>query len=164
MSNWNTSNYRERKAQRRAKIEPQWITNPETGESFFVRRVGAVAYAAAGQLPYSLTAEAVPKWKEAGVEVAGGDVTEQKKLAESQKSVQLMARIVVEACVTPKIVQVPANDDELALEELDDSDLVYIFKWATGQVGPVALAGGNAGDVATFPKRPGRRSRTGTDS
>lgn len=174
MSNWNTSNYRQRKAQRRAKVEPQWITNPETQEKFFVRRVGAVAYAVAGQMPHNLAADAVKGWAEKGVNVDSTEepdsearaLREKEKEEEGKRNLQLMAKVVCEALVTPKVVAVPNSDEEISIEDLDDSDLMFIFKFATGQLGPVQLVGGEAvpmGSLQNFPKKPGRRSRTGTN-
>lgn len=51
-------------------------------------------------------------------------------------------------------------------EELDDADLLFIFKYASNQVGDVELKGGEVISTANFqvvPKKPGRRSRSGDD-
>lgn len=168
-NNWSTSNYRQRKAARQAKVEPTWQTNPETGEKFLIRRVNAMAYAMAGELPRGLTMEAVEGWKEEGVEVEtpqGKMVLGPKEIAAGRRNIQLMGRIIVESLVTPKVVENPTEDDEITLADLDDSDAQFIVRVATGQTGTVALQGGgamNVADLKSLHKTTGRRARTGTN-
>lgn len=167
-NNWSTSNYRSRRAQRQAKVEPQWYTNPETEEKFFIRRIGGMAYAMAGELPRGLTAEAVEGWKEEGVEVQtsqGKVMVGPREVSEGRRNLQMMGRIIVDALVIPKVVENPAGDDEITLADLDDSDALFIVRIATGQVGSVPLQGGqvmNMAGLKSVPKKAGRRARTGT--
>lgn len=166
MSDWNASNYRRRKAERLAQSTPEWVTNPETGEKFCLRRVGAMAPMVAGFIPHDLTAEAVQAW-EGKVEV--GELTEQKQTVDQgQRDLQLIGRVVGQACVVPKLVNgaTGENENELDPAELDDKDLMFIFRWATGQAG-VPMKGGEVmsrNDLSNFRKRPGRRIRTGDNS
>lgn len=169
MSEWNASNYRRRKAERLALAKPEWIVNPETGEKFCLRKVGAVASMVAGHMPSALTAEAVKGWEQSGVEGVSADVqlTEQQA-KEAQRSLQFIARVVGQACVIPKLVNGPTEvEDELDVSELDDKDLMFIFRWATGQIGSVGLKGGesmNMEDLKSLVKKPSRRIRTGDNS
>lgn len=152
--------YRRRKAQRDQDRPTQWVTNPETSEEFCLRRVGAVGYAVSGALPHNLTNEAVTAWKAAGVEV-GEDVStvvDPKKLQAAQRNVDLIATVVRDACVVPKI------PDELDPLEMNDSDILFIFRWATGQLGSVPLKGGGevaVEDLQNFPERSGEQPGAG---
>lgn len=197
-TNWNASNYQQRRAQRLSKVPPRWYTNPETGEHFFLRKVGAFASVISGMMPSSLTGYAVGQWKESGLEMGDkSSVDTEKILAEGQRDVKMMAKVIAQSCVIPLLVPKdghPASFDPewidlvcnalaekypdfnreeftpesimLDAEDLDDSDVLYIFKCATGQVGGVELKGGKViamDDLETFRKKPGRRSRTGAD-
>lgn len=168
MSKWNTSNYRQRKSERLARLKPEWVKNPETGEEFELRRIGGMAYTIAGYMPHTLTAEAIQGWKAEGVEVSGGDGDlNSKAMEDGKRNLELMAKVVQDACVTPKLVPGATGDDELDPADLDDSDLLFIFRYATGQVGSdgVPLRGGDAirlAEVKSLRKTPGRRARTGT--
>lgn len=169
MSEWNASNYRRRKAERLALAKPEWVVNPETGEKFCLRKVGAVASMVAGHMPSALTAEAVKGWEQSGVEGVSTDVQlTDKQAKEAQRSLQFIARVVGQACVIPKLVNGPTEvEDELDVSELDDKDLMFIFRWATGQVGSVGLKAGesmNMEDLKSLSKKPGRRIRTGDNS
>lgn len=169
---WNKAGYRQRKAARQDKIEPEWITNPETGESFFVRRVSPMAYAIAGVMANDLVNDAVEAWKEQGVEATGEDKAKTQAEQEAanragQRNVALMARVLQDALVIPKLVVGGTGENELDPSEVDGSDLLYFFKWATGQAGMIGMRGGeamNVDDLARFRKKPGRRTRVGTDS
>lgn len=163
---WSASKYRANKAKRREQITPEWVTNPETGAEFLVRKVGAMAHMIAGVLPSALTATAATAWKEQGVGVdAEGQSAPQ--LDEALRDLQLIGKVVMEACVTPKLTLNPQNEDELDPAELDDLDIMFIFRYATGQVGAVAMKGGKTADIKSlesFRKKPGRRDRTRDDS
>lgn len=163
---WSASNYRANKAKRQAEVKPEWVTNPETRESFYLRKVGTMAPMLAGYIPHHLTVDAITAWKEKGVgdDSPQSQVVTQEAIAEGQKDLQLMARVVAEACVIPKIVPKATKDDEIEMADLDDKDVLFIFRWASGQIGGIQLAGGqamNVADLKSVPKKPGRRVRTG---
>lgn len=198
-TNWNASNYQKRKAQRQAKVPPRWYTNPETGEHFFLRRVGAFASVISGMMPSALTGYAVGQWKEAGLDVGDNESssTAETSVVESQRDMKMMARVLAQSCVIPLLIpreghkgnfdsewhdlvcnalaeKYPDFDQKeftpesimLEAEELDDSDLLFIFRCATGQVGDVELKGGKVmsmNDLEAFRKKPGRRSRAGNN-
>lgn len=162
---WSASNYRANKAKRMESLPANWVTNPETGAEFLLRKVGAMAPMIAGMMPSALTAKAVEAWKEAKVEGLDSPAV-QPQVEEVQRDLQLMARVVQEACVIPKLVHNPQKEDELDPAELDDKDLMFIFRYATGQIGEVKLKGGKVMDVTdleSFRKRPGVRQRTRSD-
>lgn len=165
-NNWKASDYRKRKAERQELIEPEWVTNPETNESFYLRRVGAMALLVAGQMPASLTAEAVKAWEQEGVEGAEANAQVKQPTDEGQRDTKLIARVVSQACVIPKLVDGATAEDELDPAELDDKDLLFIFRWATGQVGSVPMKGGetmNVADLKSVRKKPRRSAGAGDD-
>lgn len=156
--------YRRRKAQRDQDRPTQWVTNPETGEEFCLRRVGAVGYAISGALPHNLTNEAVTAWKAAGLAVGEEAAVDPKKLAAAQRNVDLIAVLVRDACVVPKIVTGASADDEMDPLEMNDSDILFIFRWATGQIGSLPLKGGEevkVADLQEFPELPDQLPGTG---
>lgn len=160
---WSASKYRANRQKRQESTKPEWATNPETGESFFLRRVDLFAEVLEGYLPSNLTADAVMAWRETGV---GGDspLPEISK-EDGEKNLARMARIIQESCVLPKIVLEPKGDDEIALKELDGKDAIFISRWATGQIGNVEV-GGKVMDMTklkSVPKKPGLRARAGND-
>lgn len=165
---WSTSNYRSKRTQKLEKQAPQWVTVP-SGAEFLLRKVGMMAYAIAGQMPRSLSSEAVEAWEEQGIDSGEPQtkVVTNERIEEGQRNVVLMARIVQQACVLPKLTPNPQSDDEMDPAELDDDDVLFIVRYATGQLGTVNLQGGQVmhmADLKSVPKKPGRRIRTGTDS
>lgn len=168
MTQWNASNYRANKAKRLQEVKPEWVVNPETKEKFLLRRVGAMASMLAGYMPHNLTNKAIKAWKEKGIEVEGETKVTPQQAADGEKELQMMAKIVHQACVLPKLVANPTADDELDPSELDDKDVMFIFRFATGQVNAsgVPLVGGQVmpmGNLENFRKKPGRRIRTRND-
>jgi hypothetical protein len=171
MSNWSASNYRQRIAKRLALQKPEWVTNPETGATFLLRRVGAMAAMIANHMPTvpAFADQVAKNWKDAGVDVGealpGIPVVTPEKIAEGERDLKLMARVVGQACVIPKLVSGGSAEDELDPAEMDDSDVLFIFRWATGQVGNVK--GGEIAtmdDLSRFRKRPARGPRTRNDA
>lgn len=160
---FNKEEYLRKKAERDQGRSAEWVTNPETSAEFKLRRVGAVGYAISGALPHNLTNEAVTAWKAAGLEI-GDDVSatvDPKKLQAAQRNIDLIATVVRDACVDPKI------PDELSPLEMNDSDILFIFRWATGQIGSVSLKGGEEVPVAVlqeFPEQSDQQPRVGDSS
>lgn len=205
MSNWNASNYRNRKLARQAARPAQWYTNPKTQEKFFLRSAGAMAYTASGFTPSNLKKTALEGWAQQGVEVEVGDtkVTITPTMIEEQKRNNVFfARVIYDAGVVPTLVAggedleevkeralrncevAWANDPEwkglddaakleraaeviMPLEDLDEDDGLFIFQCATGQLDTngLPLRGGQVVQMdalKSVPKKPSRRSRTGT--
>lgn len=163
---WNKADYFKQKAKRFEKVVPQWATNTETGASFYLRRVDATAYAISGAMPHNLTNDAVEGWKEAGVEIPESPSPSRQQIADGNRNVELMARVCQQACVIPKLVKGGTGADELDPADLDASDVVFIFKWATGQYGLIELQGGaamNVADLKSVPAKSRKRAGTGTD-
>src|SRR5207244_10062474 len=117
---FNKEEYLRKKAERDQSRPVQWVANPETGAEFKLRRVGAVGYAISGALPHNLTNEAVTAWKAAGLEVGedGAATVDPEKLQAAQRNIDLIATVVHDACVDPKI------PDELSPLEMNDSDIL----------------------------------------
>jgi hypothetical protein len=171
---WDSSGYLQRKAERLEQVPPKWHTNPETGEKFLIRRVGAVAYAVVGAMPDLFSADALQAWAEKGVkppepkdtnddEAEEDDLT--KRRQEGRRNIELMARVVQQACVIPKLVKGAKNPGELDPAFLDDSDITFIFRVGTGQAdgSTVDLKGGESmkvQDLKSVPKRSGKGART----
>lgn len=173
---WSASNYLKRKAKRSEKVEPQWFTNPETGERFFIRPRGAMAFVVAGQMQHVLTDDAVNGWRKNGLELSKSedededeDQSEAEDLAklieQGERQARVMAQVIHESCVIPKIVLNPKKPDELSINDLEESDLFFIFRVATGQQGnlPVKLKGGESTTVANIKSVSSKsRKRSGT--
>jgi hypothetical protein len=171
--NWSASDYLKRKAKRQEKVEPQWFTNPDTGEKFLIRPRGAMAFVVAGQMQHVLTDDAVNGWHKNGLEISKADDDEDQSEAEDlaklieqgERQARIMARVIHESCVLPKIVLRAKKPGELEITELEESDMFFIFRVATGQQGnlPVALKGGESTTVANLKSVSGKsRKRSGT--
>lgn len=109
MTNWNASNYKQRKAERLALVKPEWIINPETQEQFYLRKVGGLMSSVlAGYMPAGLTSVAVEAWKEKGVEGLDVDsvasfaatLTPEQREAGERETAEV-SRIVQRMCVIP---------------------------------------------------------------
>jgi hypothetical protein len=197
MSNYNTSNYLRRKAERLALTPPQWVQNPETQEWFYLRVVGPMmATIISGVMPAALTSYAVGQWQDAGMEINSEQGNDSAKATD--RDVIMMGKIVSRSCVIPILIpqgheRPTVYDPEhlkvitdalsqkyedfnatnfdpqsimLDAEDLDDSDITFIIEWATGQVGKVGLAGGqamNVADLKSVPKKLNRGSRTSSN-
>lgn len=172
---WSASDYLKRKAKRREKVEPQWFTNPDTGEKFYIRPRGAMAFVVAGQMQHVLTDDAVNGWQKNGLEISKADDDEDedkseaeelsKLIEQGERQARVMARVIHESCVLPKIVLRAKKPGELEITELEESDMFFIFRVATGQQGnlPVALKGGESTTVANIKSVSGKsRKRAGT--
>jgi len=168
---WSASDYLKRKAKRQEKVEPAWFTNPDTGERFLIRPRGAMAFVVAGQMQHVLTDDAVNGWQKNGLELPKADDDEEneeqseaenlKKLIEQgEQHARVMARVIHESCVIPKIVLKPKKPDEIEITDLEESDMFFIFRVATGQQGnlSVPLKGGESTTVADL-KSVSRKSR-----
>lgn len=108
MSNWNASNYRQRKALRLAQVKPEWIINPETGEQFYLRQVGGMLGSImAGYMPGSLTKIAVEAWREKGVEGTLPSAEEiaatltPEQISDAADETETLSRIAQDSCVIP---------------------------------------------------------------
>lgn len=138
MNNWNASNYRQRTAQRLASIAPHWETNPDTGEEFYLRKVGSLMSSVlAGYMPSGLTKVAVEAWKEKGVaglenlsELTAGLTPEQ--LAQGEREIETTCRFVQQACVIPLLStqspdEVEFTDEwrEAAIKGLTEKDPAF---------------------------------------
>lgn len=160
---WSREKYLQKRAEQREKQEPEWVTNPDTGNEFFLRRVGAMAYAVAGAMPHNLTNKAFESWQEKGitpVEIALGKRIDPRDVEKANRDVALMAKVIGQACMIPKLVPgcTGENDDEIDPVDLDDSDVLFIFKYGTGQVGGIKLKDGEqveSEDLQTFSEQPG---------
>lgn len=113
MSNWNASNYRQRKSQRLVQVKPEWITNPDTGEQFYLRNSRALMSSVlAGYMPSALTEAAVEAWKEKGVAGLEGignstDVASvvasltPEQIEAGNRNMQRLSGIIQQCCVIP---------------------------------------------------------------
>lgn len=169
---WLASDYLKRKAERREKTPPQWFTNPDTGEKFCIRPVGAMVFVVAGQMQHVLTADAVDAWQKEGIELSTNGHDEEseeqdlaKLIEQGNHHAQIMAKVLQTACVIPKIVLKAKKPGEIDITDLEDSDLKFIYRVATGQQGNAAvqLKGGESTTVATIKSVSGKpRKRSGT--
>lgn len=127
MSNWNASNYLQRKAQRRALTKPEWFKNPDTGEEFYLRPLDSLmSNVLDGYLPGGLTAKAVAAWKEQGVEgmpdpdtltASIASTLTPEELVESDRKMQSTSLTIQQSCVLP------------LLSKLDPSKVEFTAEW-----------------------------------
>lgn len=126
MSNWSASNYLTRKAQRRALARPEWFTNPDTQEQFYLRPMDSLmSNVLSGYLPGGLTKIAVEAWQKQGVEglsdtdsitasIASTMTPEQ--LAESDREMQSTSLAIQQSCVIPFLSRSKPEDVEFTDE------------------------------------------------
>lgn len=116
---WKASAYRQRKADRLASIKPEWVTNPETGEEFYLRKVGGMmSTVLSGYMPAGLTKAAIEAWKEQGLdavpdsqEIAATITPEQ--LLEVDRELESTARTVQVSCVIPLLSNLKPEQVEI---------------------------------------------------
>ena len=166
------SAYRQKKKEFVESRPAEPVTLP-SGAVFLLRRADRLAYVVVGSLPRNLTTVAVEAMKKDGLmkepgkfapgveeHLAAAKLTE----GEVDDSLQMMARTVLEACVSPRLVVGATGEDELDPSELTDDDFRYIFRWAIGQEGePKAQTEDGEVPVSSlekFRKRPARLART----
>lgn len=123
MSNWNASNYRQKKAAQLALVKPEWVTNPETGQTFYLRKVSSLMSSVlAGYMGHGLTQTAVEAWKEKGVDgledaalsIAAGMSAEQR--SEAVREQETTCRYVQQSCVIPLLSTLNPADIEFSDE------------------------------------------------
>lgn len=137
------SSYRNRKAAQ--PIETIEVELP-SGEKFLLRKkVDLEMFVVSGVLPLSIAdkMESAQK-KGSSVEAA----FEQLSSGEKIKSIEFSTKLVRHICISPKIVDNPQTDDEIAPEELLPEDFTFLLNWAQS-------GGGEAGKLDGFhPERP----------
>lgn len=113
MGNWNASNYRDRKSQRLATIKPEWVTNADTGETFYLRNSRALMSSVlAGYMPSGLTNAAVEAWQEKGVagldKIPGSEDVAAivakltpKQIEDGNRNMERLSQIIQRSCVIP---------------------------------------------------------------
>ncbi|HEX7334237.1 MAG TPA: hypothetical protein VF290_22215 [Pyrinomonadaceae bacterium] len=131
MSNWTASNYRRNKAARRDQLPAQWMTNPETGVSFFIRPVNPAAMALAGYLPGILKNTAVEAWKKHGIEPESDsesviDSAEEQAVAEeTARNNRVNARLIYEACLIPTLIAIGEDPESVKERALKNCELAF---------------------------------------
>ena len=119
-----------------------------SGAEFTLRRPNLKAYLSSGQLPTSLLKKMMQlsKRSKAYATEAMAEMTEE----ETVSMLVYQGSVLKEVCVSPRIVDNPTADDELAFTDLTDEDIEYITTWAFN-----AEAGGVEGEnVAQFRNEP----------
>lgn len=138
---WSASSYLGRKARRTqerlAQVKARWVTNPETGEEFYLRKVdGLMSSVLAGYMPTGLTKTAVEEWQKQGVK--GLETTDMVEMAQKltpaqreagMEETKTLAAIVQAACVIPFLSNDPAGEIEftdewkaMAIEGIKEKD------------------------------------------
>lgn len=129
MSNWTASNYRRNKAARQALRPAQWLTNPNTGEKFFIRPVNPAAIALAGYLPGILKNTAVEAWKQHGIEPerAGESdpIADRAAMEETERSNRMNAKLVYEACLIPTLIAIGEDSESVKERALKNCALAF---------------------------------------
>lgn len=168
---WDSSAYRKRKAARERELPARWIQNSETGERFLVRRLGMVSNLVARNMAALAKEESLAAWQQSGVELPASEddsndnneTREESKLSISQaeRLFQMQGKVVIAACVVPRIVQRPARRGELDIMDLADSDLACIYRAALGLSldSEVEMQGGDTVPVEELKSVPEERVR-----
>lgn len=135
--------YRRIKAERAAKEETFDFESP-SGMVWKLRRPNLLQYAATGQMPVGLVvkmAQSTPEEQESGTPFLTLDGQEQLK------TIEFASKLVQYCAVSPRIVEVPQNDDEIAYSEVELDDYNAILQWAVA-------GGGEAVNLDSFHQQP----------
>jgi hypothetical protein len=114
-----TLSWRERRALREGGVE---ITLP-SGMMARLRAVGLDAFLLTGQIPDALT----PAILEA-VEGGSADLPAMESLSAARDYLHLLNAVCAAAFVSPRVVESPQADDEIALDDIDFEDKVWLLE------------------------------------
>lgn len=97
-----------------------------SGFIFTLRRVDLSVYLANGQFPSNYLEKLLSLGSKSGqaIESTINEMTVSEKIA----NLQFLGSVIRAACVVPKIVERPANSEEIRFEDIADSDLIHIFQ------------------------------------
>lgn len=132
MSNWSTSNYRQRKAARLAARPARWETNPETQERFFIRPVGGFGLMLSGYLSSALKEEALEGWKEHGIEPEASNTDTSEGVSvikmtarEVDRTNQNLAKVIYQSCLVPTLVAGGENPKDVHARALANCAIAF---------------------------------------
>ena len=116
----------------------QLITNPETGNTYLVRKPTFVQVIKTGVLPADYVSEVAKrraqKAQEEGEEGRGDSAAPNLWTEEAILEGDSITRAYVTAAlIQPQIVEDPQADDECAYEDIPESDRQFIYLWAVGR-------------------------------
>lgn len=138
-------------AYRARSVEDVFLTQPEevtlpSGFAFFLRRLNKQFFIKNGRIPESLLKIGLEVWGNSGK--VSEDTLKAATAEDTLKALCFMRDAVRLACHSPRIVEKPIADDEIAPSELSEADFDFIFAYS------VSMEGGEAAALASF--RPGR--------
>ncbi len=146
----------------------QYITNPETGNTFYARRPTLEKVIEIGELPAALVAQIVTKPEDEEGEAAEPSDEEKKRAVLTFEHIR--RAVVTAALLNPRVVKAPEADDECSYADILPSDRLYIHSWVKGTApgATVATEGGAVAvkDLTGFPAggRRGERAGAGDDA
>lgn len=132
--------YRSRSLKRAAREE---VTLP-SGAVFVLRPPNVESFTISGALPVALTA------RMASLQRSGLDEQEAFARLDPEEQVKMITfarKMIIHICLEPRIVDEPANDDELGFEDLEGDDVKFLIAWANS-------GGGKSADAEKFRRGP----------
>lgn len=141
MNAFNPAAYHQKRDAKRAAKAYQ--VKVPSGAIFTLCKPNINLFLASGKLPQSYIEKLMSFERKNGDEIA--ETYKEFSPAELAADTLFLGLIVRAACVNPKIVDYPKNETELEFSDLDDEDLMFIFRWAVN-------AEGGAGDAEKAAK------------
>lgn len=109
------------------------VTNPETGNTFLLRRPSIPQLVAVNVLPENYVGKALANEKTEG-ESGDGEAPDDGFTTDAEilSGDAIRRAYVLASCLKPRIVKNPTADDECEYEDLLPSDRIFIHNWAAG--------------------------------
>jgi hypothetical protein len=118
-------------ARARKDQRPAELVALKSGSKFYLRRPDIQGMMLLGLVPQTLVAEGLAAWKKSGI-VSQDTVANQFGDKEIVDSLIFMREIVASTTVSPRLVEIATQDDEVAAEDMLPEDFSEIFSWALG--------------------------------
>ena len=132
----------------RAKARP-FITNPETGNTYQVKRPSLTAMIKSGVLPENFVAKSLTslaRREEDDAELTDRDILNSEAVRRAT---------VTYALLNPRVVENAQAEDEVEYDDIPTADRDYIHAWVDGTLESATVETGDGevtqGELATFP-------------
>lgn len=100
-----------------------------SGWVFTLRKPDLAVFVASGALPQAV-GEKMNRSKSQGA--SDEDAFNALSPKEKETGFKFGKKLLKQICVHPRIVDDPQDDDEIAMEELSEADLLFLFRWGGG--------------------------------
>jgi hypothetical protein len=105
-----------------------YVTNPETGNTYLMRKPLMSDLIKANVLPENFVAQTLVNL---GREAQGNAELTDRDLLESEG---VQRALVTASMMLPKIVETAIEEDEIEYKDIPASDRNYLFRWCTGKL------------------------------